>query len=94
MKVKLQTVRINIYGQVQGVFFRRSAKEVVDRLGLVGWIRNEVDGSVQAMAVGSKDKVEEFIKWCKKGPPMAKVERVEVDWNEEEQDFESFDIFS
>ncbi len=86
------TVHIRIYGQVQGVFFRFSAKEEADRLGLAGWVRNNVDGSVEAMVVGPKVKLVEFIKWCKKGPPQAAVENIEVDWRPEDMAFESFEI--
>lgn len=83
---------IRIYGQVQGVFFRRTAKEEADKLGLTGWVRNRSDGSVEAMAVGPKEKLLEFVKWCKKGSPFAKVENVEVDWSKGEEDFDSFEI--
>ena len=86
------TINIKIYGQVQGVFFRRSAKEEADRLGLFGWVRNDGDGSVETLAVGSKEKLDEFVKWCKKGPSLAQVERVEVDWQESVGDFDRFDI--
>ena len=85
-------VHLRIYGQVQGVFFRRNAKEEADKLGLVGWVRNERDGSVQALAVGTKQKLNEFIRWCKKGPPFAIVENVEIDWSRREEDFDSFEI--
>ena len=88
----METVNIKIYGQVQGVFFRRSAKEEADRLGIFGWIRNADDGSVESLVVGSKDKLDKFVKWCKKGPPLAKVENVEVDWRDSEEDFDHFDI--
>lgn len=85
-------VRVIVYGQVQGVFFRRAAKEEADRLGLAGWVRNDSDGSVEVLAVGPKEKLEQFVKWCKNGPPLAKVERVEIDWKSSEQEFESFEI--
>lgn len=83
---------IKIFGQVQGVFFRRNAKEKADRLGIVGWVRNDRDGSVEVMASGPKEKLNQFIKWCKKGPPLAKVENVEVDWQETDESFDHFDI--
>ncbi|OGD85396.1 acylphosphatase [Candidatus Curtissbacteria bacterium RIFCSPLOWO2_01_FULL_41_18] len=85
-------VNIKIFGSVQGVFFRRSAKLEAEKLGIVGWVKNDGNGSVEAMAQGERDKVDEFIKWCKKGPPFAKVEKVEVKWLSESQDFDRFDI--
>ena len=86
------TVHIRISGQVQGVFFRSSAKEEADRWGLAGWVRNNEDGSVEVMAVGLRERLNKFVKWCKKGPPLAKVENVEVDWRPEDMDFEGFEI--
>ena len=83
---------IFIYGNVQGVFFRRSARSKADELGVVGLIRNRKDGSVEAIAQGPKDKVDAFIKWCKKGPPFAKVEKVEVEWKKNLEDFEEFEV--
>jgi len=83
--------KINVSGQVQGVFFRRSAKLKADSLGIAGWARNIDDGSVEVMAEGDREKVDEFIKWCKKGPPFAKVEKVEI---EELKGIEGFSDFS
>jgi len=83
---------IFIYGEVQGVFFRRSARAKADELDVVGLIRNRKDGSVEAIAQGSKSKVNVFIKWCKKGPPFAKVEKVEVEWKKNLEDFDEFEV--
>ena len=86
------TVNLKIFGQVQGVFFRKSAKDEANRLGLVGWIRNDADGSVEVLAVGPKEKLEEFVAWCRQGPPLAEIENVEVDWQEQTPEFNSFEI--
>lgn len=85
-------VHLRIYGMVQGVFFRQSAKDKADELGIVGWVRNNQDGSVEAMAGGSEGKLKEFVAWCKKGPPFAKVDDVEEDWQKQGDDFSSFEI--
>lgn len=85
-------VRIVIHGQVQGVFYRHSAKQLAEGLGIVGWIRNNPDGSVEAVACGPKDKLVEFIAWCKKGPPFAKIEDVEVEWSEVGEHYGGFEI--
>lgn len=85
-------VHIKIHGQVQGVFFRHSARIEAQKLGLVGWIRNNPDETVEALAEGPKEKLEEFVKWCKKGPPPANVGKVEVRWQGGSEDFESFEI--
>ncbi len=86
------TVHIRIFGSVQGVFFRKFAKVEADKFGIGGWVRNNDDGSVEIMAFEEKDKLERFIDWCKKGPPLAKVENVEVDWVKNEANFFEFDI--
>lgn len=81
-----------VSGDVQGVFFRRTAKLEAEKLGLVGWVRNRNDGGVEAVAQGSKNRVDAFIKWCRHGPPFAKVENVEVEWKKNLEDFDSFEI--
>ena len=88
----MKQANIRIYGQVQGVFFRRMAKDEADSLGLTGWVRNDRDGSVEIMAVSDKKRLAKFLAWCKKGPPFAKVERVEVDWSKATSEFEGFEI--
>ncbi|KKR50162.1 MAG: Acylphosphatase [Candidatus Curtissbacteria bacterium GW2011_GWA1_40_16] len=82
---------IKINGQVQGVFFRRSAKIKADELGIVGWVKNCDDGSVEVMAQAEKKQVDQFIKWCKKGPPFAEVESVGVDFRPDEN-FPDFSV--
>ena len=92
LKITQLRVHIRITGQVQGVFFRRSAKIEADRLGVVGWIRNDNDGSVEVMAQGKKENIDKFIAWCKKGPPFAKVEKVEVEGQGGLEEFDNFSI--
>ncbi|MGQ0504936.1 MAG: acylphosphatase [Myxococcaceae bacterium] len=69
-------VMLLIEGKVQGVFFRESARREATRLGLTGWVRNLLDGTVETVAEGPADKVETFVVWCHQGPPTAHVERV------------------
>ena len=72
--------RVSIKGLVQGVFFRQSTMETARQLGVAGWVRNESDGSVAAEIVGSRQNVEKLIAWCHKGPPSARVDKVDVQW--------------
>lgn len=88
----MASVDLKIYGQVQGVFFRQSAKIEADKLGLKGWVRNDADGSVEALAVGLRDKLEEFINWCKNGPDAATVEKVDIAWSRGDETFDGFEI--
>jgi acylphosphatase len=70
---------IRISGRVQGVFYRASARAEAERLGLSGFVRNEPDGSVYAEAEGEREALDRFVDWCRRGPPQARVERVEVE---------------
>lgn len=67
---------------MQGVFFRESAKKEAERLSLLGFVRNERDGSVYAEVEGTAEEIEDFIRWCRKGPDSAKVQRVMVSGGE------------
>ena len=70
---------MTISGHVQGVGYRANAKRVADRLGLVGWVMNLPDGSVELVAEGTPWHVEEFIEWCRVGPYGAIVEDVAIE---------------
>lgn len=83
---------LRIYGFVQGVFFRSSMRDEAYRLGVKGWVRNLPDGSVEAVVEGPEDKVMKLIRWANVGPPLARVERVEVEWEEYRGEFKDFRI--
>ncbi|HEY1267823.1 MAG TPA: acylphosphatase [Candidatus Binatia bacterium] len=83
-------VHLRIHGQVQGVFFRASTEAEARRLGLTGWVRNRPDGSVEVIAEGPKAKLEDLVAWCRRGPPRAQVDRVEVEWGEAAGEFSGF----
>lgn len=79
----MATVHLIIKGKVQGVFFRATAKEVADGLGLKGWVKNTFDDNVEAMATGDDKLIQQFISWCRKGPRRAEVTDVQVTKKEE-----------
>lgn len=85
-------ILIKIHGQVQGVFFRVSAKEKADELGLFGYAKNADDGTVEIVAEGEKEKLEEFLSWCKAGPKHAKIEKVDVKWYNKKEEYKDFKI--
>jgi len=68
---------IVVSGKVQGVFFRASAKERAEQLGINGIVRNLPDGRVHIEAEGSAENLDHFRSWCATGPPRAVVEKVE-----------------
>ncbi|KEZ18774.1 Acylphosphatase [Sphingobium yanoikuyae] len=67
-----------ILGRVQGVFYRNWTVETASRLGLAGWVRNRMDGSVEALVQGEADAVAHFITLAQNGPPAAKVARIDA----------------
>lgn len=85
-------VEIRVTGIVQGVFFRQGVKAEAMRRGLIGWVRNEPDGSVRIVAEGEEEKLREFIDWCKKGTEWARIEKVETEWGEAKEEFDEFEI--
>ncbi len=78
MSGDLKTVRLIIEGDVQGVGFRAFAVDEASRRKISGWVRNRRDGSVEAVAAGAANRVEDFIAVLRKGPPAARVTGVKV----------------
>jgi acylphosphatase len=86
------SVHVLISGKVQGVFFRANTKQKAEMLGLSGWVRNTKDGKVEAMFEGEEEKLDEIIKWCYKGSPLSKVEKVDVKKQNPINEFDNFSI--
>lgn len=82
---------LRIYGRVQRVGFRWSILREARKLGVSGWVRNLPDGSVEAVIEGDEERVETLIGWAHQGPPLARVTRVEIKW-EEPEDLEGFKV--
>lgn len=74
----MKTHRLLIHGRVQGVWFRESMRIEAERLNVAGWVRNTPDGAVEAVVQGPDAAVEAIIAWAHRGPPQARVDRVEV----------------
>lgn len=75
----MKTIRLTIKGKVQGVFYRATAKDVADLLGIKGWVKNLPDNNVEIRATASEELLQKLLEWCRKGPPGAKVEEVIVE---------------
>lgn len=73
--------KVVIRGRVQGVWFRKYALDKAVGLGLSGYVKNELDGTVYIEVSGEHDQVNTFIQWCHAGPPLAHVDTVEVSEN-------------
>jgi len=80
-----------ISGMVQGVFFRKNAQREARAIGLIGWARNLIDGKVEIVCEGEKEKVEQFVEWCRQGPPLAKVENVEIEYRPYQGEWKDFE---
>lgn len=74
-----QAIRVRITGRVQGVSFRVWTRDEALKLGLVGWVRNESDGSVCALIAGPEDAILTMIERFSSGPPGASVVGVDVE---------------
>jgi len=83
---------IVVSGRVQGVFFRDHTQRWASSLGLAGWVRNLGDGRVETVVEGEKEKIEDLIGYLKQGPPLARVEDVEVSWEEAKGEFSDFRV--
>lgn len=90
----MEKVRIHAFvsGFVQGVNFRYYTQKKAKELGITGWVRNLKDGRVEVVAEGDKYAIEEFIRFFKTGPPLAKVLSCEVEKEEFKDEFKHFDI--
>ena len=69
----LARVHFKIRGRVQGVYFRASAVQRAQELGLTGWVKNCADGSVEGVAEGARPELEKLVAWCGQGPSGARV---------------------
>jgi acylphosphatase len=78
--VSAARARLRVVGMVQGVFYRQATADEAARLRLSGTVRNLPDGSVEVVAEGPRDAVEALAAFCRRGPPAARVEAVQVEW--------------
>jgi len=82
----MKRFHIFIYGHVIGVFFREGIKELALKLKIKGWVRNTLDGKVEAVFEGDERDIEKMVEFCNKGPLGSKVDKVEI--KEEDVQFE------
>jgi acylphosphatase len=85
----IKHLNIKVCGKVQGVYYRASAVDVANNMGIKGFARNEKDGSVYIEAEGEDDVLKRFIEWCYEGPARASVEHVTT----EESDMKNYSTF-
>lgn len=81
-----------VYGIVQGVGFRYFVKREAKKLGIKGWVKNNIDGSVEVLAEGEREALESLLSLLHKGPAFAVVKGVDYCWEEPKGEFFDFDI--
>jgi len=89
---RARRLRAIVKGRVQGIFFRANAEKMALKLGLKGFVCNTPDGDVEVVAEGLKEVLDEFLKWCAKGPELAHVDSVETEFEDATGEFETFSI--
>lgn len=87
-----KTIHVIVEGKVQGVFFRAYTRDEAVRLGLVGWVRNLPDGSVETLISGEEHNVERMLEWLQTGSPMSEVTRVIFDPAQQPPGLKDFSI--
>ena len=85
-------IHVFVSGRVQGVFFRYETRKTAKDLGIKGWVRNLPDGRVEVIAEVDKDKIDNLIEFLKKGTPAARIDKVDVETEEYQNEFEDFTI--
>ncbi|GAB4387805.1 MAG: acylphosphatase [Thermodesulfovibrionales bacterium] len=83
---------VTVRGRVQGVFYRGFTEDTAHSLGLRGWVRNRPDGTVEAVFEGERAAIEQAVRECRKGPPAARVDGVDVRWEEPTDEFDTFSV--
>jgi acylphosphatase len=88
----VKRLRATVRGRVQGVGFRANAAAEARRLGLTGWVRNQLDGTVETDAEGPAAAVEAYLTWLRRGPSLAHVTGLDAEWLPPAGGGVSFDI--
>ncbi len=85
-------IQIKVYGNVQGVGFRASTKYKAEELGLVGWVRNDLLGTVTIVVEGNETQISEFLDWLKSGHMASYIRRFKVSSSDALENFNDFEI--
>ncbi len=90
---KMKHLDIKIFGRVQGVGFRASAKKKAEELQITGFAGNEPDGTVFIETEGEEENLEKFLNWCKGGTIFARVDKVESEYTSRLKNFSNFETY-
>lgn len=88
----MSRAHVYIHGRVQGVFFRATTRDMARVFGVKGWVKNCLDGSVEAVFEGKHESVDKVVDWCRKGPAGAFVKQIDVCWEKYSGEFNEFSV--
>jgi acylphosphatase len=88
----MKRIHIIVEGNVQGVFYRYNTRKKASELGLKGFVKNLPAGTVEVIAEGPEDKINELIKFCKNNPGFSNVDKVDVKEEKATNEFEGFEV--
>ena len=90
----MSEINCKVFGKVQMVFYRAFIKDVANKLGLIGTVKNLEDGSVEIIAQGNDDLLKDFLEEVRGGSPLSQVDSIDVNWSDKEtkMDLEEFII--
>ncbi len=90
--IELVRAHAIVSGRVQGVCFRMETEREATRLNVCGWVRNRLDGTVEAVFEGDPKDVDRILAWCREGPPLSAVDDVKVQWETYSGKYTGFEI--
>lgn len=85
-------LHLKLHGQVQGVFLRQNTQKKGQSLGLLGWVKNLEDGTVEVAAQGERGALLKLLEWIRNGPGSSQVKRVEKKWKQKKLQVSEFEI--
>ena len=88
----MKRIHLIVHGDVQGVFYRSNTRKKASELGLKGYVKNLPDGTVEVVAEGSENKLNELINFCKNKPGYSNVDKVEVKEEKVTNEFRDFEV--
>lgn len=88
----MKHANIKVYGRVQRVFYRITARREARALGIFGYVKNMEDGTVEIEVEGDEKKLEEFLTWCRKGSLLSRVAKMDYGFSNDLKGYKKFEI--
>jgi len=88
----IEQLHVIVKGRVQGVSFRYYTRQQAFRLGISGWVQNNPDGTVELLAQGTREQLEELLDFLHVGSPSARVTDIDVEWSPVTESLDRFSI--